>query len=109
MQLNASLLIVGVIGVLFPGAFGNAVHPTQEDPLTDAQEGHDILSISHGVHSHFPGELPYEADSSSTRLLSSYLSASLLSMPKPLCRNFCAFSFSMLPDISTCITQDFIR
>jgi len=38
--------------VLLPAAFHNAVQPANfngVDPLTDAQEGHDILSISHGV------------------------------------------------------------
>jgi hypothetical protein len=37
--------------VLLPAAFHNAVQPSDGsiDPLTDRQEGHDILSISHGV------------------------------------------------------------
>jgi len=36
--------------VLLPAAFHNAVQPTDGiDPLTNQQEGHDILSISHGV------------------------------------------------------------
>jgi Ca2+:H+ antiporter len=39
-----------VIAVLLPAAFHNAVQPTDGvDPLTNQQEGHDILSISHGV------------------------------------------------------------
>jgi len=39
-----------VIAVLLPAAFHNAVQPTNGiDPLTNQQEGHDILSISHGV------------------------------------------------------------
>ncbi|KAH9987324.1 Sodium/calcium exchanger protein-domain-containing protein [Russula compacta] len=49
-QLNSSLLTLSVIAVLLPAAFHNAVEPTDGvDPLTNAQEGHDILSISHGV------------------------------------------------------------
>jgi Ca2+:H+ antiporter len=46
-------MILSVIAVLLPVAFNSAVHPSDSDPLTDAQEGHDILSISHGVRSHF--------------------------------------------------------
>jgi len=52
VQLNSSLLTLSVIAVLLPAAFHNAVQPSNfngVDPLTDAQEGHDILSISHGV------------------------------------------------------------
>ena len=50
VQLNSSLLTLSVIAVLLPAAFHNAVQPTDGvDPLTDSQEGHDILSISHGV------------------------------------------------------------
>jgi len=52
VQLNSSLLTLSVIAVLLPAAFHNAVQPSNFngiDPLTDAQEGHDILSISHGV------------------------------------------------------------
>ena len=50
VQLNSSLLTLSVIAVLLPAAFHNAVQPTGGlDPLTDQQEGHDILSISHGV------------------------------------------------------------
>ena len=50
VQLNSSLLTLSVIAVLLPAAFHNAVQPTGGiDPLTDKQEGHDILSISHGV------------------------------------------------------------
>jgi hypothetical protein len=49
-QLNSSLLTLSVIGVLLPAAFHIAVQPTDGvDPLTKAQEGHDILAISHGV------------------------------------------------------------
>jgi len=41
---------LSVIAVLLPAAFHNAVQPTDGiDPLTNQQEGHDILSISHGV------------------------------------------------------------
>jgi len=51
VQLNSSLLTLSVIAVLLPAAFHNAVQPSggSVDPLTNAQEGHDILSISHGV------------------------------------------------------------
>jgi Ca2+:H+ antiporter len=51
VQLNSSLLTLSVIGVLLPAAFHNAVQPSDGgvDPLTNQQEGHDILSISHGV------------------------------------------------------------
>ena len=50
VQLNSSLLTLSVIALLLPAAFHNAVQPTDGiDPLTDKQEGHDILSISHGV------------------------------------------------------------
>ncbi|KAH9994793.1 Sodium/calcium exchanger protein-domain-containing protein [Russula vinacea] len=51
VQLNSSLLTLSVIAVLLPAAFHNAVQPTDGsvDPLTNQQEGHDILSISHGV------------------------------------------------------------
>ncbi|KAI9461600.1 calcium/proton exchanger [Lactarius psammicola] len=50
-QLNSSLLTLSVIAVLLPAAFHSAVQPTTDgvDPLTDAQEAHDILAISHGV------------------------------------------------------------
>ena len=51
-QLNSSLLTLSVIGVLIPAAFHSAVQPATAggtDPLTDAQEGHDILAISHGA------------------------------------------------------------
>jgi len=50
-QLNSSLLTLSVIAVLLPAAFHSAVQPTSDgfDPLTNAQEGHDILAISHGV------------------------------------------------------------
>ncbi|KAI9511839.1 calcium/proton exchanger [Russula earlei] len=51
VQLNSSLLTLSVIAVLLPAAFHNAVQPSDgvPDPLTNAQEGDDILSISHGV------------------------------------------------------------
>jgi len=50
VQLNSSLLTLSVIAVLLPAAFHNAVQSTDGvDPLTNKQEGHDILSISHGV------------------------------------------------------------
>ncbi|KAI0300889.1 calcium/proton exchanger [Russula brevipes] len=49
-QLNSSLLTLSVIAVLLPAAFHNAVQPSNgNDPLTDAEEGKRILSISHGV------------------------------------------------------------
>ncbi|KAH9003009.1 calcium/proton exchanger [Lactarius hatsudake] len=50
-QLNSSLLTLSVIAVLLPAAFHSAVQPNSDglDPLTDAQEGHDILAISHGA------------------------------------------------------------
>jgi Ca2+:H+ antiporter len=51
-QLNSSLLTLSVIAVLLPAAFHSAVQPSsdgQPDPLTNAQEGHDILAISHGA------------------------------------------------------------
>ena len=40
-----------MIAVLLPVAFHTAVQPSNlvTDPLTDAQEKHDILAISHGV------------------------------------------------------------
>ncbi|KAH9063878.1 calcium/proton exchanger [Lactarius vividus] len=50
-QLNSSLLTLSVIAVLLPAAFHSAVQPSTDgtDPLTDAEEAHDILAISHGV------------------------------------------------------------
>ena len=50
-QLNSSLLTLSVIAVLLPAAFHSAVQPSSDgvDPLTNAQEGRDILAISHGV------------------------------------------------------------
>ena len=63
-QLNSSLLTLSVIGVLLPAAFHNAVQPANNnnvDPLTDKQEAHDILAISHGVrkifHMYCPNQL----------------------------------------------------
>jgi Ca2+:H+ antiporter len=53
-QLNSSLLTLSVIAVLLPAAFHSAVQPTNGvDPLTDAQEGHDVLAISHGASGFF--------------------------------------------------------
>jgi hypothetical protein len=54
-QLNSSLLTLSVIAVLLPAAFHSAVQPSAggTDPLTDAQEGHDILAISHGASDFF--------------------------------------------------------
>jgi len=51
-QLNSSLLTLSVIGVLLPAAFHAAVQPSVSDPtdpLTNTEEGKDILSISRGV------------------------------------------------------------
>ncbi|KAA1467467.1 calcium/proton exchanger [Dentipellis sp. KUC8613] len=52
-QLNSSLLTLSVIGVLLPAAFHMAVEPDPDDPshdpLTNQQEGSDILRVSHGV------------------------------------------------------------
>ncbi|KAH9952471.1 hypothetical protein BC827DRAFT_1149220 [Russula dissimulans] len=47
------IITLRVIGVLLPAAFHNALQPTDggPDPLTNTQEGHDILSITHGVRS----------------------------------------------------------
>ena len=48
--LNPTLLTLSVIAVLIPAAFHNAVKLTNGvDPLTNAQEAHDILTFSHGV------------------------------------------------------------
>ncbi|KDR76316.1 hypothetical protein GALMADRAFT_247691 [Galerina marginata CBS 339.88] len=44
-QLNSSLLTISVIAVLLPAAFHFSANPS----LTDAQEAHDILAVSHGV------------------------------------------------------------
>ena len=54
-QLNSSLLTLSVIAVLLPAAFHSAVQPSagETDPLTNAQEGHDILAISHGASGFF--------------------------------------------------------
>ncbi|KAH8994976.1 calcium/proton exchanger [Lactarius akahatsu] len=54
-QLNSSLLTLSVIAVLLPAAFHSAVQPNSDgqDPLTDAQEAHDILAISHGASGFF--------------------------------------------------------
>ncbi|KIM39774.1 hypothetical protein M413DRAFT_446688 [Hebeloma cylindrosporum] len=45
-QLNTTLLTISVIAVLLPAAFHFSV---ADQPLTDAQEAHDILAVSHGV------------------------------------------------------------
>ena len=44
-------MTLSVIAVLLPAAFYGAVQPSSDgvDPLTNAQEGHDILAISHGT------------------------------------------------------------
>ncbi|KAH9014308.1 calcium/proton exchanger [Lactarius pseudohatsudake] len=54
-QLNSSLLTLSVIAVLLPAAFHSAVQPNSDgnDPLTDAEEAHDILAISHGASGFF--------------------------------------------------------
>jgi len=44
-QLNASLMTISVIALLLPAAF----HFAADASLTDAEEKHDILSVSHGV------------------------------------------------------------
>ena len=50
VRLNSSLLTLSVIAVVLPAAFNSVVQPTDGiDPLTNLQEGQDILSISHGV------------------------------------------------------------
>jgi hypothetical protein len=78
-QLNSSLLTLSVIAVLLPAAFHSAVQPSsgQPDPLTNAQEGHDILAISHGVNG-FLFCLVITADNYSSRLRLFYFSVSLL-------------------------------
>ena len=49
-KLDSSLLILGVIAVLLSAAFHNSVQSTASVyPLTNQQEGHYIISISHGV------------------------------------------------------------
>ncbi|EIW70946.1 hypothetical protein TREMEDRAFT_28850 [Tremella mesenterica DSM 1558] len=50
-QLNASLLLIAVIAVLIPSAFHFSVNDTTSGNgnLTDAKEGSDLLSMSHGV------------------------------------------------------------
>ncbi|KAH9481441.1 Vacuolar calcium ion transporter [Psilocybe cubensis] len=45
VQLNSSLLTISVIAVLLPAAFHFAADPA----LSDDQEKHDILAVSHGV------------------------------------------------------------
>ena len=50
-RVNLSMLTLSVISVLVPAAFHNVTQPKSEatDPLTNMQEGHDILAISHGA------------------------------------------------------------
>lgn len=48
-KLDSSLLILSVIAVLIPAAFHISLQPGGYNPLTDEQEGHYILTISHGV------------------------------------------------------------
>ena len=76
-QLNSSLLTLSVIAVLLPAAFHSAVQPSSDgfDPLTNAQEGHDILAISHGASDFFSLVIT-TADTYSTRLRSFYSSVS---------------------------------
>jgi Ca2+:H+ antiporter len=50
-QLNTTLLTISVIAVLLPAAFHFSV---AGQPLTDAQEAHDILAVSHGVSELMP-------------------------------------------------------
>jgi Ca2+:H+ antiporter len=49
VQLNPSLLTLSVIAMLLPAVYHNAVQTGGVDPLTNQQEGHDILSISRFV------------------------------------------------------------
>ena len=50
-RVNLSMLTLSVTSVLVPAAFHNVIQSTSDSihPLTDAQEGHDILAISHGA------------------------------------------------------------
>lgn len=51
-QLNSSLLLIAVIAVLIPSAFHFSITttPTGEGlSLTNAEEGNDLLAMSHGV------------------------------------------------------------
>ena len=51
-QLNSSLLLIAVIAVLIPSAFHFSITTSSNGEglsLTDAQEGHDLLAMSHGV------------------------------------------------------------
>jgi Ca2+:H+ antiporter len=53
-QLNSSLLTLSVIAVLLPAAFHSTAQPSNGvDPLTDAQEAHDILAVSRGASGFF--------------------------------------------------------
>ena len=51
-QLNSSLLLIAVIAVLIPSAFHFSITTTETGEglsLTDAEEGNDLLAMSHGV------------------------------------------------------------
>ncbi|CAD6591241.1 MAG: hypothetical protein TREMPRED_006041, partial [Tremellales sp. Tagirdzhanova-0007] len=51
-QLNSSLLLIAVIAVLIPSAFHFSITTSPDGSglsLTDAQEAHDLLAMSHGV------------------------------------------------------------
>jgi hypothetical protein len=77
-----------VIAVLLPAAFHNAVQPTDGvDPLTNQQEGHDILSISHGVCRSL-WCIVLVTDVHLPRLPLSYFSVSPLSRAKPHRHNY---------------------
>jgi Ca2+:H+ antiporter len=51
-QLNASLLLIAVIAVLIPSAFHFSITTSETGEgltLTSAEEGNDLLAMSHGV------------------------------------------------------------
>lgn len=51
-QLNSSLLLIAVIAVLIPSAFHFSITTSSDGAgltLTNAQEGTDLLAMSHGV------------------------------------------------------------
>lgn len=51
-QLNASLLLIAVIAVLIPSAFHFSITTSETGAglsLTNAEEGNDLLAMSHGV------------------------------------------------------------
>lgn len=51
-QLNASLLLIAVIAVLIPSAFHFSITTSETGEgltLTSAEEGSDLLAMSHGV------------------------------------------------------------